>query len=159
MNAIDLSPRVYKNRALAAGQVDQAINTGILLGKSSKEIAADVRGLISARAPGGVSYSALRLGRTELNNAFHTTQTRAYAEQPWVAGVKWNLSGSHPRPDACDEYARQDHDDLGAGVFRRQNVPGKPHPQCLCYITAITISREDFIDNLFAGRYDTFLGS
>lgn len=157
INQIDLSPRVYKNQALAMGHVDQRINNGILLGKSAKEIANDVRSLISARAPGGVSYSAMRLGRTELNNAFHTTQTRSYAEQPWITGVKWVTSGSHPRPDVCDEYATQDGFDLGPGVFDRRNVPGKPHPQCLCHIVAITVSREDFIDSLVAGDYSYYL--
>lgn len=157
INQINLSSAVYKNQALSMGYVDQRINNGILLGKSAREIANDVRILISARAPGGVSYSAMRLGRTELNNAFHTTQTRSYAEQPWVTGVKWVTSGSHPRPDICDEYATQDGFDLGPGVFDRRNVPGKPHPQCLCHIIAITISREDFIDALVAGDYSRYL--
>lgn len=157
MNQINLSARVYKNKALSSGMVDKAINRGIALGKSAREIANDVRKLISTRTPGGVSYAAKRLGRTEINNAFHTTQTRIYEGQPWVSGVKWVVSGSHPRPDVCDEYAKQDHDDLGPGVFKKGNVPGKPHPQCLCHIVAITIPREEFLDNLLAGKYNRFI--
>lgn len=157
LNSIDLSPRVYKNKALSSGQVDQAINRGIVLGKSAREIADDVRRLISTRTPGGISYAAQRLGRTEINNAFHTTQTRSYARQPWVTGVRWVTSGSHPRPDICDDFAHSDHEGLGAGIFKKSDVPGKPHPQCLCHIVAITIEREEFLDNLVAGRYDKFI--
>lgn len=157
LNNIDLSPRVYKNKALSRGMVDKAINRGIVLGKSAKEIANDIKGLISVRTPGGVSYAAQRLGRTEINNAFHTTQTRLYSEAPWVTGVKWVTSGSHPRPDVCDEYATQDHDGLGAGVFAKRNVPGKPHPQCLCHTVATVIEREEFLDNLVAGKYARYL--
>lgn len=157
MNDIHLSPRVYRNRALTIGQVDSAVNRGIVLNKSAKEIAKSVYGLISSRTPGGASFAAMRLGRTELNNAFHITQTRSYAEQPWITGVKWSLSGSHPRPDACDDYANGDHDGLGRGVFKKGDVPGKPHPQCLCYITAITIDRDDFVDDLISGKFDAYI--
>jgi hypothetical protein len=157
INDIELSPRVYRNRALATGQINDLVNNSLVLGRSAKEIAVAVRRYILPQTPGGASYAAMRLGRTEINNAFHTTQTRSYAKQPWITGVKWNVSGSHPRPDICNEYADNDHDDLGAGVFRPNNVPGKPHPQCLCHITAVTVSREDFIDTYLAGGYTSYL--
>ncbi len=131
INDISLSQRVYKNRELSSKRIDQIANRGIALNKSAQEIANDVRSFIRPDTKGGVSYAAMRLGRTELNNAFHTTATRVHAEQPWVLGVKWHLSRSHPRPDPCDEYATDDHHGLGPGVFRRKDVPGKPHPQCL----------------------------
>lgn len=156
LDDIPLSERVYKNKALSSGQVDGIVNNGISLGKSAREIAREVHQFISPNTPGGVSFASMRLARTEINNAFHTTQTRSYAKQPWIKGVKWHISGSHPRPDTCDQYAKDDHDDLGPGVFRPNNVPGKPHPQCLCHITAITIPRDEFLDNLVAGKYDSY---
>lgn len=157
INSINLSPRVYKNAAWSRGRVDDAINNGISLGKSAKEIASDVKGMISARTPGGVSFAAFRLGRTEINNAYHTVQTQSYATQPWITGVQWKNSGSHPRPDVCDLYATEDHVGLGKGVFEKGNVPRKPHPQCLCHVIAITESREDFVDNLMAGNYNSYI--
>lgn len=157
LNDIDLSPRVYKNKELSSGRIAQIANRGVALNKSAREIARDVRGFIDPNVRGGVSYAAFRLGRTELNNAFHTTSRRAYAEQPWVAGVKWNLSKSHPRKDECNEYAEEDRHGIGSGVFKRGAVPGKPHPQCLCYITPITVDQESFLDNLMSGDYDSFL--
>lgn len=157
LNDIELSPRVYRNRALATGQINDLVNNALVLGRSAKEIATSVRRYILPQTPGGASYAAMRLGRTELNNAFHTTQTRSYARQPWINGVKWNVSGSHPRPDICNEYAESDHDGLGRGVFAPRNAPGKPHPQCLCHITAVTVSREEFIDTYLAGGYTSYL--
>lgn len=156
VNDIKFSTRVYKNQALAAGKIDEIVNNGLLLNKSAREIARDVRVFISPTTPGGVSYSAMRLGRTELNNAFHTTSVRSAASQPWVDGVRWNLSESHPRPDECNDYA--DHDDgLGKGIFNPKDVPGKPHPQCLCYTTTVTVSPEDFVKTLMSGGYNGWL--
>jgi hypothetical protein len=154
---IDLAPSVYKNKQLTTGMIDRVVNNGILLNKSSREIASDVRYLIRPDVPGGVSYAAQRLGRTELNNAFHETTRRAAEEQPWVEGMKWHLSGSHPRPDECNRLADSDSYRMGEGVFPSERVPPKPHPQCLCFISAVTKTNKEFIDDLFSGKYDSFL--
>ncbi len=156
LNSIDLSPNVYRNRALTAGKVDAAVNNGLALGKSAREIADDVRRYINPRVMGGQRYAAFRLGRTELNNAFHSTSLRQYAESPWVEGVKWSLSRSHSRADICDEYAKEDGWDLGPGVFPASDVPFKPHPQDLCYTTPITPEPEEFISRLIRGDYGSF---
>ena len=157
ISQIDLSDSVYKHKVLTVGQVDRVVNNGLLLGKSSREIATDVRHLIRPDVRGGVSYAAQRLGRTELNNAFHETTRRNAAAQPWVEGMKWHLSGSHPRPDECNRYAEQDSYRMGEGVYPSERVPTKPHPQCLCYISSITKKNDDFLDDLFGGKYDSFL--
>lgn len=157
INDIDLSPSVYKNQQLTLGQIDRVVNNGILLNKSAAEIATDVRHLIRPDVRGGVSYAAKRLGRTEINNAFHETTRRAAEAQPWVEGMKWYLSGSHPRPDECNRLAEADNYHMGDGVYPVSRVPGKPHPQCLCYISSITKSNDDFLDDLFSGKYDSFL--
>ena len=157
INDVDLAPSVYKNQQLSMGMVDRVVNRGILQGKSAREIATDVRYLIRPDVRGGVSYAAKRLGRTELNNAFHETTRRAGAAQPWVEGMKWHLSGSHPRPDECNRLAESDSYRMGEGVYPSERVPPKPHPQCLCYISPITKSNKDFLDDLFSGQYDSFL--
>lgn len=157
INNIDLSPRVYRTRALSQRWVQREINRGLALGRSADEIARSVRALISPSVRGGVDYAARRLGRTEINNAFHTTTIRMASNQPWTEGFKWMLSDSHTRPDPCDTYAKEDHDDLGDGVFAKGNVPGKPHPQCLCYLVVVTVGEDEFLNNLVGGRYDRFL--
>jgi hypothetical protein len=154
---IDLSPRVYRNADLTAGRVDAVINNGIASNQSAKEIAQAVSGFISPDAPGGMSYSAMRLGRTELNNAYHATTSKLYDDQPWVEASKWRLSGSHPKHDICNELAESDNFGLGNGVYRTNEIPAKPHPQCLCYTVPITPSRKDFVNNLLSGRYNDWL--
>ena len=55
---------------------------------------------------------------------------------PWVDGVKWNLSASHPKPDICDDWATQDSDGLGAGCYLPRNAP-VDHPNGLCFLTDV----------------------
>lgn len=157
LNDIPLSPRVYRNEALSRGIVDREVNRGIALSRSAREIAQSVATLINPNTPGGISYAAMRLGRTELNNAFHATTIRTTVDQPWVTAYKWNLSGSHPRPDVCDSYAEGNPDNLGAGVFSKESVPGKPHPHCLCFLAVVQESERTFARNALNGKYDSFL--
>jgi len=156
LNNIPLSRAVYNNRAWSQGKIDAIINNGLGAGKSAREIAAAVRSFISPNTPGGASYAAMRLGRTEINNAFHRTSTDRMKSEPWVEGIQWNLSGSHPRADICDEYAHADNG-MGPGVYEPKDIPGKPHPQCLCYVTAVTPDRETFLENLSTGKYDSWM--
>jgi hypothetical protein len=154
-NGISLSQQVYKTNALSKGWVDRAVNRVILQGGSWKDIADTVRPYIDPNTPGGVSYAAKRLGRTELNNAFHQSAIRLGEQNPWVAGQRWNLSGSHGRKDECDALASKTVSrKLGRGVYPADAVPRKPHPQCLCYLTAQTVSEEEFFDRLLAGDYE-----
>jgi hypothetical protein len=157
-NDISLSEQVYRSKTLADGQVAREVNRGILLGQSARQIADRVRSSIRPDVPGGVSYAAYRLGRTELNNAFHRAQIDQRKDSPFTEGFKWHLSGSHPRPDACNDYAEKTHFRGGdAGVFRPSDVPGKPHPNCLCYLTTVTIDEDEFVNRFLRGEYNTYL--
>jgi hypothetical protein len=148
-----LSNLVWNDAALSRGAVDDLIRRGLAQGLSAKELSQTVYRFVSPTAPGGVSYSAQRLARTEINNAFHQQQI-ALADMPGVEGVKWNLSGSHPRPDQCNDYAEGDHDGMGAGVFATDNVPNKPHPNCFCYLTYVTMDAKQFVSALSKGKFD-----
>jgi hypothetical protein len=156
-NLLPLSRRIYGNDLLGRNKISAAINKGLLRGLSSRELAQEVSGLIKPGVRGGVSYNAQRLARTEINNAFHLTQIRYTREMPWVEGYKWNLSGSHPHTDICNTYSDKDHDGIGRGVFKKKNVPGKPHPNCLCYLTTVTASAGKFERQLRAGSYDRYM--
>jgi hypothetical protein len=152
-----LSDQVWKTSALANRWVDRKVNRGLALGKSAREIASDVRHMIRPDTPGGVSYAAKRLARTEINNAYHTTQVLTAQELPWTEGMKWNLSGSHPKPDICDDFADADDYRLGAGVYPPNAVPEKPHPNCLCYVVTEVQRTDVFINNLLQGGFDDWL--
>jgi hypothetical protein len=155
---IPLAQSVYRTQALSSGLVDRSVNRGLLLGKSAREIAKDVRHLINPNVRGGVSYAAMRLGRTELNNAFHHAQKGIRANDPFVEAMKWNLSGSHPKPDECNTYAENVHfDGGGLGEFLPMEVPGKPHPNCFCYMTAVVVDDDKFVADFMAGKYNTYI--
>lgn len=159
LNNIPLSDKVYRTQQLSQGWVDKAVNRGIATQKSAREIARDVRGMIRPDVRGGVSYAANRLARTEISDAFHATDVRQAQSLPWIDGMKWEVSGSHPRPDICDDLAEDDSDGLGSGVYRPPNVPNKPHPQCLCHLITVTVQPEDFNAALMSGAYDDWLMS
>lgn len=154
LNDIDLSKSVYNNVAWADGKIGSIIDAGLAAGQSAAEIAQAVRGFINPAVPGGTSFAAMRLGRTEINNAFRSLGQQTYANQPWVEGLVWNLSSSHPQDDDCDGLSEADDFDLGPGVYPAEQFPFAPHPQCFCYETAITISSEEFVNNLVDGQYD-----
>lgn len=150
-----LSERVYRNGRKSITAVEGLIDQGLLSGRSAREIARMVRQYIDPRTPGGMNYAAMRLARTELNNAFHETSIRMAEEDPFVEKMKWNLSRSHPKPDKCDEYAKEVHQrGWNPGEFRIADVPKKPHPQCLCFTTTVPISEEAFLRNMRSGKYD-----
>jgi hypothetical protein len=141
-----LSARVYHNAALARGHVERTVREGVAAGLTAKELARDVYQYVSPTTPGGMSYAAMRLARTEINNAFHERQ-KAGANRPGVKAVKWNLSGSHKVPDECNVYAAHKPYDKDA-------VPDKPHPQCFCYLTYVMMSPDEFAEALSSGSFD-----
>lgn len=152
-----LAESVYDTLLLQRGVVDRTVESALARGLSARELAKEATALIKPNVAGGVSYAAMRLGRTELNNAFHATSAQAARQSPFVEGVIWHLSGSHPRPDECNEYAANAVEGEPAGFFAPDDIPSKPHPQCLCYTTPVTVSEAAFLDRFFAGDYDSYL--
>jgi len=144
-NGIRLAERVYKDGLVAAGKIDEIVNVALARGSSAAEIMKSVHGFVNPDTPGGARYAAQRLARTEINNAFHETAIQRYASNEFVDYVDWNLSGSHPEPDRCNEFAEQVHvSGQEAGVYRAGDIPQRPHPNCLCYITPRELDEEEF---------------
>lgn len=148
-----LSQRIYRNAAVSRDVIDDLIQRGLVQGLSARELSQTVYRFVSPSVPGGSSYAASRLARTEINNAFHNQQ-RALADSPGVKGVKWNLSRSHPRADECNSFAQGDHARMGPGVYKAENVPQKPHPHCFCYLTYVTMDSAEFASELAKGTFD-----
>lgn len=148
-----LSRRVYKSEALAKGQVNKVVNRHIAIGSSTEDIAKDVRGLIRPDVPGGVSYRAKTLARTEINNAFHAQSIADMKDRPWIQQAQWNLSKSHEEEGCvCEKYAR-------IRYFFVDSVPKKPHPGCLCSITPVLPDIDTALNNFMAGQYAPWLPS
>lgn len=151
---LPLSKRVYKSSAFATGQLDRKINSHLALGSSAVDFAKDIRQFVSPKTPGGVNYAAMRLARSEINNAFHAMSIQSAQEFPWTESVEWHLSKSHKENpgDLCEVYAAQQY-------FDKNMVPPKPHPQCLCYVVPQTTEWSDFAMQLESGAYDDFFES
>lgn len=145
-----LSERVWKSKSLAQGTLDRKINSAIARGASAKNLAKIVREDIKQGAPGGTSYCAMRLARTEINNAYHAQSIGQAQDSPWVAEMEWHLSLSHKEQDClCEYYADEQFFEVG-------DVPPKPHPQCMCYVTPVSIGYDNFADQLKAGAFDDY---
>jgi len=146
-----LSYRVYHSAAIASGSLDRKINSALARGLGAKDIAKLVRSDINPNVPGGVSYAAMRLGRSEINNAFHAQSIGDAQDDPWVQEMEWHLSKVHAENpgDLCEEYADEQY-------FQKGDVPPKPHPQCMCYVTRKAMQYSDFQQKLESGAFDDY---
>ena len=147
-----LSKRVYGTQNRTIAKVKHIVNDSLARGDSAADLAKKVRDFITPTTPGGVNFAAKRLARTEINNAFHAQAIQDAEDRPWVREMQWHLSKTHtPRPgDACEIYAKR-------GRFPIDAVPRKPHPQCMCFVTAIQPSLEVFAADVANGKYDSWL--
>ncbi|MBA3580733.1 MAG: hypothetical protein H0W42_12210 [Gemmatimonadaceae bacterium] len=104
---------------------------------------------------GAGSYAARRLARTETTRAFGQATMQAAALNPFVSGVKWNLSGSHPEPDECDSNARRSSQGLPRGVYRSGDEPRYPnHPNELCYLSPYVAEDTDAVIDQLRRDFD-----
>lgn len=147
-SARPLADSVYRASAVAGGQIEDIINRALIQGWNARQLAAAVVDWVSPTTPGGASYAARRLARTEINNAFHATSIRRYQMDEMVEEVDWVLSSSHPEGDVCDDLASD-------GPYPVDEVPEKPHPNCFCNIRPHLPTTEEFLTRLFNGGYGT----
>lgn len=174
-----LSDRIWRARRAVRDQIDLILRQAIANGTDALEVAdileqylnpqlAPVRNalgrlirkqkpMIVTRAPGrgGMgSFSARRLARTEITRAHGVATIEAAKRTPFAVGVKWSLSGRHPKSDPCDENARRDAYKLGAGVYPPEQVPAYPnHPMCLCTLSTATESDVDAVVDRLREQY------
>ncbi|NJJ37833.1 hypothetical protein [Paenibacillus apii] len=126
-----------------AGGEDPADTARVLeryIRRGKKTVAADYPNMMErmgSRVPGDLSYEALRLVRTETAAAFGEGTILAARATPSYIGMRWVLSGVHPKPDICDEYAGAENG-LGRGVWSPGQEPHMPaHPNCLCVLISV----------------------
>ncbi|MDP2811774.1 MAG: hypothetical protein Q8O34_16675 [Rhodocyclaceae bacterium] len=78
-------------------------------------------------------YFANRIAQTELHRAYADRQAVELMDDEDVKYVQWRMSGTHPKTDICDYFARVDRYGLGPGVFPKALAPKAPaHPFCRC---------------------------
>lgn len=154
---LPLSERIYRDQVWMNGRLNRNINSALARGLSAREFAAEARDWFRPNTPGGTRYASLRLARSEINNAFHGVSIQQANEKPWIDSMQWHLSRSHPKPDDCDKFAKGGP--KGNGIYPKQDVPRKPHPNCFCFVTPVSPSDDDFLDGLLSGQYDSYLNS
>lgn len=144
-----LSDRIWRVGGDIRTAIDTLLEVEITRGTSAVNIAQTLeqflspRGLASkTRTPYGSvgNYPARRLARTEVTRAFGAATVEAARLNPMTAGVRWSVSGSHPKSDECDIRASRDGYGLGAGVYPPRNVPMYPaHPMCKCVLSSVPV--------------------
>ena len=83
-------------------------------------------------------YFANRIAQTELHRAHTAQRAREFMEWGELEVVEYRLSASHPKPDICDVFARQDLHGLGPGRYPKAECPAPPiHPHCRCLLAPI----------------------
>jgi hypothetical protein len=100
------------------------------------------RKMLNYKVPRGTYKSAyknaMRVTRTETNQAYLLADHYKWLNDPTVIGVRIKLSGSHPEykfPEICE---------ILEGDYPKAFVWVGWHPHCLCYSTPILSNREDF---------------
>lgn len=155
LSEVPLAARIYNVNAWMDGRIQRGINSALARGLSAREFAAEATDWFDPNTPGGVRYAAMRLARTEINNAFHATSIQQADEKPWINAMQWHLSRSHPKADDCDLFAKGGKN--GDGIYPPRDVPRKPHPHCFCYVVPVSPDEDEFLDSLLAGKYDKYL--
>lgn len=142
-----LSDRIWNARETDRRAIDGVLRQMIANGTDSIEAAKQVEAYLLPTARnttvtprgGRGMYSARRLTRTEMTRAYGAATIRSADANPFVQGVRWNLSGSHPEADVCDPNAGEDQFGLGEGVYPPDQVPRYPaHPHCFPVGTPVT---------------------
>lgn len=136
-----LSRSVWDIRDAQAKQIRRAVATGIASGRASSSISGDIKQFtvmggeprMIATFPTGpgvyrTAYkNALRLARTETNNAYHEAEIE-YATKKGYQKM-WNRSAGGAPCDVCDELAGQ--------IFDPEDVPPPQHPNDSCFLTTV----------------------
>ncbi|MEX0975048.1 MAG: hypothetical protein WD024_06870 [Bacillota bacterium] len=157
-DGLKLSDRIWRVGERMRNSVTRIVEDGVARGLDSRKMARQVQQYLqpgqwtqmkleTRRSLGvskDVSYEAMRLARTEMNNAFHEGAILANQENPAYRGVYWRLSSNHPVADICDDMARHG----GDGFYPKGEEPMRPHPQCRCLILPAYEEPVEFADRL-----------
>lgn len=143
-----ISHKLYNITASTKSFVNDYLATGITQGKPVNKIAKEMNTMI--KNPKGVNLfryprqkgqysnpykSLLRLARTETTAAYRLSDHTRMQQLDFVVGKEVHLSGAHKDYDMCDYMA---------GKYPKNFVFSGWHPNCLCYVTSILMTKEEF---------------
>jgi hypothetical protein len=125
-----LSDRVWANDTATRRRVQAEVDQAIRDGESPAKLARRVREFVQPGTPGGASYAAMRLARTELLAAWDARERQDFKAAGIYSGAAWMLSPTHRGPDVCDELAQ-------SGPYGLDALPDRPHPHCFCWLDPV----------------------
>lgn len=154
-DGLKLSDRLYRIDVRARKVIEDTITQGIVEGTSARDLAKRLREVMKDASVSGQPtpmHQLMRITRTEINNAHReasilSTQTSPGELKPYISGVRWNLSLSHPESDICDVWAAHDSG-MGPGIYLPDSVP-VDHPHGLCFLTTVL---KEFPDSGIGGK-------
>lgn len=158
-DGLRLSDRVWRIGSQYRGELGRAVEHGIARGLDSRKLAREIQQHLNPEvaAPHSasvrarlklsrdVSYQSMRLARTEMSNAFREGTVLGHRATPSYEGSIWEISGSHPVLDECDDLAVGEN---GRGFYAAGNEPFAPHPNCLCVLSPVHRDPEEFTQEL-----------
>jgi len=164
-DGLKISDRIWRTSERARNSVRIIVEDAVARGQDSRTTARQVQQYLqpgvwtahkeeTRRRLGvhkDISYEAMRLARTEMNNAFHEGMLAANQHSPGYQGIYWRLSAARvmPRPDICDDMAASTLYGA-AGFYPKGQEPVRPHPACLCVPVASWEGPEQFANRLRA---------
>ena len=153
-DGLTLSAKVWRLETIARRQIENQVVSAVASGKSAVALSKDLEKYLVTRGPawttritrsstgrGTLSYNALRLARSTINNAHREGHIRTIdrikkSKVNYVVGVKWNRSTTFYECPTCETWAIQDLYKLGNGGYPPDKVPVE-HPNGRCYTTTI----------------------
>lgn len=158
-NGYSFSDRIWQVGEAYQQGIRQVISQGVALGRDVVDIAQDLkvyvkegRGALakrwgdlikgtpewSRRIPKDIDYRALRLVRSELYASLQETSKRNGLVNPACDGwYDWIRATSEDWNCDCP-------DNEAGSPYKYEDIPGWPHPNCLCYIQPHLRDRREF---------------
>lgn len=132
LNAINTNPRNVT--------VFNKLGNPVNMGKISPILQPNAKGAGVYRSPLKNLY---RVTRTETNAAYRISDQARMQQLSFVVGYEVKLSGSHLLNDVCD---------FMAGQYPKTFQFSGWHPHCLCYVTTINKTRDEFKRGVSSAR-------
>ncbi len=171
-DGLKISDRVWRTSERARNNIQRVVEDAVARGQDARTTAKQVQQYLQPgvfkphklevrqrlRIDTDVSYQAMRLARTEMNNAFHEGTIAANQHSPGYLGIFWKLSGAHNVPDVCTDMA-VDMSHGEPGFYPKGREPVRPHPNCRCVAISSYENPAQFVERLREWRDDPSLHS
>lgn len=134
--------RAKRELAAVIVNADQRINPSLSRSARSAIARVDMDQVDQPRVMQALLRNTRRIIVSEVNTTNDEAHRVSAARSPVVEYVQWELSGRHyglhSSPDECTIYAETDLYGYGRGIYRAENKPALPHPNCACRISFVT---------------------